>query len=86
MWTGTVAPLRAGGKMLPDRKQRNGRRIGFLLTSLSPVDIRLMQPFQFFCLFVILGSILDFGVWILETHATDRKQEETKKDKEKSLS
>ena len=45
-----------------------------------------MQPFQFFCLFVILGSILDFGVWILETHATDRKQEETKKDKEKSLS
>ena len=52
--------------MLPDRKPRNGRRIRFLLTSLSPVDIRLMQPFQFFCLFVILGSILDFGVWILE--------------------
>ena len=29
---------------------------------------------------------LDFGVWMFETDAPDRKQEETKKDKEKSLS
>ena len=79
MWTGTVAPLRTGGKMLPDRKQRNGRRIRFLLTSLftcwhqtyeslmikqSKSNKHVLQPFQFFvCLW--FGRI-DFGFWSLD--------------------
>lgn len=107
MWTGTVAPLRAGGKMLPDRKQRNGRKIRFLLTSLftcwhqtyeslmikqSKSNKHVLQPFQFFCLFVILEDrfwILESGFWSLDVWnwcAWPKTRGDKKKDKEKSLS